>query len=323
MRDLKLLFINPCLRRNTQVKILPVGLAYVMTVVAEANYSFDLLDVDIHEYEDEFVESYIKTHKYDVILFGSIVTHYKWIKWLTKTIKLFHPETIVIVGNSVGGSCYEVFMKNAPADFVVVGEGEYTCLELLNALRDGTGVETIPGIIHRSADGNIIKNRPRKACDINKVPIIDWEFFEVDQYIQGSQRNTSFGVDDASNCTITMPVCTARGCAFKCSFCHYVFWDDPYRHRSPQNIIEEIRRNIEEYGANYINFWDDLSFASITQVEKLVDAILSSGLKFGWSAAVRTDLFGNPRFSLERRMAVAEKMKASGCAALGFSLESG
>ena len=119
-----------------------------------------------------------------------------------------------------------------------------------------------------------------------------------------------------------MPVVTARGCAFRCTFCHFVFWNDPYRYRSPENILAEIKRNIELYNCNYISFWDDLSFASLPQAERFADAILASGLKFNWSAAVRVDLFGNPKHDFQRRLDVAKKFKLSGCQSLGFSLES-
>ena len=85
--------------------------------------------------------------------------------------------------------------------------------------------------------------------------------------------------------------------------------------------MEEIRRNIEKYGANYINFNDDLTLSSLVQAERLADAILASGLKFDWSAAVRTDLFGKPNFSYERRLSDAKKLKESGCRTLSFSLE--
>ena len=119
-----------------------------------------------------------------------------------------------------------------------------------------------------------------------------------------------------------MPVVTARGCAFRCTFCHFVFENDPYRYRSPENIILEIKRNIEQYDCNFISFWDDLSFASLPQAERFADAIIASGLKFFWSAAVRVDLFGNPKHEFRRRLAVAQKFKEAGCLSLGFSLES-
>ena len=69
-------------------------------------------------------------------------------------------------------------------------------------------------------------------------------------------------------------------------------------------------------------FWDDLSFASLPQAERFADAIIESGLKFFWSAAVRVDLFGNPKHDFGRRLLVAEKFKEAGCLSLGFSLES-
>ena len=65
-----------------------------------------------------------------------------------------------------------------------------------------------------------------------------------------------------------------------------------------------------------------LALVSLAQAERFADAILASGLKFNWSAAVRVDLFGNPKHDLHRRLDVARKFKASGCQSLGFSLES-
>ena len=121
----------------------------------------------------------------------------------------------------------------------------------------------------------------------------------------------------------TMPVTTARGCVFSCTFCHIVYQHDAYRHRSADEIVSEVADVMDRYGANYINFWDDLTFYKLSQAERIVDGILDSGRHFHWSAAVRTDLFGNPKLPYERRLEVARKFKAAGCLALGYSLESG
>lgn len=74
---------------------------------------------------------------------------------------------------------------------------------------------------------------------------------------------------------------------------------------------------------NYINFWDDLSFASAKHAKRLADAILYSGLKFSWSAAVRVDLFSRAKLTEEEALEVARKMYGAGCRSVGFSLESG
>ena len=53
-KDLKLLFVNSCLRPGGYSKFLPVGLASVMTYFHENDYEFSLLDIDINEYDDVF-----------------------------------------------------------------------------------------------------------------------------------------------------------------------------------------------------------------------------------------------------------------------------
>lgn len=130
------------------------------------------------------------------------------------------------------------------------------------------------------------------------------------------------GVDDFEH-VIAFPVSTARGCAFRCSFCHFVYWHDKYRYKSPSRIVEEIRYLQESFGVNFVAFWDDLSFASLPQVENLCDEIIKSGLDIQWSAAVRADLFGNIKHSYEKRLRIATKMKKAGCTLAGYSLESG
>lgn len=153
--------------------------------------------------------------------------------------------------------------------------------------------------------------------------MVDWSLFDVERYFERSYAGAEGLTFADGTVPRVMPVATARGCVFKCTFCHYVFWDDPYRYRSPASILAEIERNITEYGATYINFWDDLSFGSLRQAEMLADAILESGLQFNWNAAVRVDLFGNPKHTYERRLSVARKFREAGCLNLGFSLESG
>ena len=315
----KILFINPCLRPGGHTKLLSVGLASVMTYFDERGYEFELLDIDINDYDDEYVEKFIKNNKFDFILFGTIVTHYKWIKWLVNTIKKHQPHAHVIVGNSVSSSIPELFLQKTKADVVVIGEGEISAYEAVEAIRLKKSLKVVNGIAFRNNDGKIVINELRKVGDINDFPMINWDFFDVERYL----AMPSAKADHEKDVTRAMPIITARGCAFKCSFCHYVFWNDPYRNRAPNSVIGEIKQLIEKYHATHIDFWDDLSFASAHQVEKMSDAILESGLKFKWMASVRVDLFSRANLSGGDALKVAKKMKQSGCYDVGFALESG
>jgi anaerobic magnesium-protoporphyrin IX monomethyl ester cyclase len=316
----KILFINPCLRRGSPTKHLPVGLGYIMTMAKSAGYDFDLYDIDINEYTDDEVDNFLQKNSYDVILYGSIVTHYRWVKWLTKKIKQYHPTTTVVIGNSVAGSCPDIFLANAPADIVVIGEGEDTTIEALDCIRAEKDLAMVEGIAWRAADGQIVHNKKRKARKtVDEFPMVDWSLFETNKY----RAKRSFLIDETDSSDLGMPVATARGCVFRCTFCHFVFWDDPYRYRSPDSILDEVERNIEKYGTSTIAFWDDLSFGSLQQAERLSDRIIERNIKFRWSCTTRTDLFGKSKIPRDRRLGIAIKMKEAGCISSGFALESG
>lgn len=351
---MKILFINPSLRLGSDHLFLPVGLGYVMTYIKHAGYKFDLLDIDGRQLQDDYVENYFKENKYDVICVGSIVTHYRWIKWCINTIKKYQPDTKVIVGNSVGGSIPEVLFKTTGVDIVIYGEAEITLKEILDALKSGNGfgeinnpiVEIphankgypatikgtgIPGVIYRAKNNLIVNNGKRKAVkNIDEFPFPDWDLFDVQHYLKsGMKHGASHSWFYPKDKAVTMPINTARGCVFKCTFCHYVFWHDPYRHRSAENVIAEIKFHKEKYGANFFNFWDELSFHKIGPAEKFLDQLIEADLKIHWTCAIRADLMGkdvdakgNP-IPRERRLNLAKKFVQAGCVSAGYSLESG
>ena len=350
---MKILFINPSLRAGTDHIFLPIGLGYVATYVKQHGYKFDILDCDAGKYSDQYIEQYLIKNKYDVVCLGSIVTHYAWIKWCINTIKDHQPDCKVIVGNSVGGSIPEVLFQKTKADIVIYGEGEVTIVEVLDAIKlnksFGEIIEPhveiphmnkgypatikglgIPGIIYRAKNNLIVNNGKRKVVkNIDDFPFPDWDLFDVETYLKiGRKFEASHSWFFKRNEAITMPVSTSRGCVFKCSFCHYVFWHDPYRHRSAENVIAEIKQNIKKYNANFFNFWDDLSFHKIGPARKFVDSLIEADLGVHWTCTIRTDLLGkdvDPKgnsIPREERLELAKKFVRAGCVSVFYGLES-
>ena len=41
-----------------------------MTYFETNGYDFELLDIDLYSYDDEYVENYLSNNEYDIILFG-------------------------------------------------------------------------------------------------------------------------------------------------------------------------------------------------------------------------------------------------------------
>jgi len=52
---MNVLLINPCLRPNSPVKILPVGLAFIATALSNAGHRPDIPDIDLQRFNDDQV----------------------------------------------------------------------------------------------------------------------------------------------------------------------------------------------------------------------------------------------------------------------------
>ena len=150
----KILFVNPSLRLHSSTKFLPVGVACVMTYLKDMGIDFDLLDVDIKDLENDDIESFLEDNRYDIVLSGSIVTHYKWMKWFVNMARSYNPSSKIIIGNSVAGSIPEIFLKNCSADIAIVGEGEITTAEVVKKIIQGEDWFDEPGIAYKKSNSS-------------------------------------------------------------------------------------------------------------------------------------------------------------------------
>ena len=215
----KILFINPSLRLKSPTKFLPVGIASVMTYLETFQIDFDFLDIDINELEDSQIEDYLDQNRYDVILSGSIVTHYKWMKWLTHTVRKYNKNSIIIIGNSVAGSIPNLFLKNSSANIAILGEGEVTSLELIKRILKNELWENLDGLAFKKKTGEVIVNKNRQAQKkLDDFPMINWSKFDTEKYFSKSYAAAK-SIDDET--VRVMPVVTARGCAFRCTSVSY------------------------------------------------------------------------------------------------------
>lgn len=315
---MKILVINVALRPPPARKHVPIGLGYVVSAIKRAGYEFDILDLNAHEQSDEETFMYLRTHRYDVVAMGCIVTGYKHVKQISQVIKKEFPQTVVVVGNSVASSVPEILLRNTETDIAVLGEGEETIVELLELIRTKGDRENVKGIYYK-LNGAISKTAPRAPIlALDDIPVPDWDLFDIEVYIRSASDAVNEPLPPIPKDSIrSFPVNTARGCPYNCTFCYHVFRNYRYRWRSAKSIIRELLYLKDRYGINYFCFHDELTFFSLKQTEAFADAMLSSRLDVFWEAACRSGLFYR-----EEHIPIADKLKRSGCMKLSFSLES-
>lgn len=146
---------------------------------------------------------------------------------------------ILIGGPHVSYQDRECLQETPELDIVVRGEGEWTALELLQALAAGGELGDVPGVTWRAPDGSIHRNKMRKLGDVGALPPVDF----------GLLPSTFAHRMDVS-------VLTSRGCAFRCRFCHeFRYWGGKVREFPVERILGEMQR-LARYG-NHLQGIDD------------------------------------------------------------------
>lgn len=309
---MKVLLINICLRPWFNQYHFPIGIGYIATAIYNAGFELEILDLDINRHTDEEVEELLANKEYDVAAMGCIVTGYKIVKWLSGLIKKYK-NVPIICGNTVASSVSHILLRKTDVDIIVMGEGDVTIVELLRMLEQHKSLDRVNGIIFKE-NGKIIENPLRIAIqDISSLSHINWDLFNVEEYITKTDiREPKPPVDIVR----ALPINTARGCPFECTFCFQAFKDYPYRYRTPESIVCEMEILKEKYNINMLYFFNDLTFHKAKYCEEFSDILIQKNLGIYWIGNCVVGTFK------DKDIHIIEKMKKAGCIGIGFALES-
>jgi len=314
---MKVLMIVVCLRPyRTEFIYFPIGLAYIAKAIEKAGFDFEILDLDANRLSNDEFEEYIRTKNFDVVAMGCIVTGYKYIKQIAEVIKKHKKDVPIIAGNSVATSIPEILLTKTRVDIGVMGEGDITIVELLRAIENKTPLEEVKGIVFKK-EGKVVFTPERELIpNLDELPFINYELFDMKTYLAKFKYGAAEPYPMPFELLKYLPLNTARGCPYNCTFCYHVFRGKRYRTRSVENIAQEIQYLQKKYGVNYIAFSDELSLYSRKQANNFADCFLKKNIGIFWVADCRAGLFK------ETDLDLAMKLKKAGCVALGYSLES-
>ena len=152
----------------------PYGIALITAYLREQGFKTLMLQYPTHQTQgrDEYQEKILNNPSY---LYGFQVNfeNYPDVKECVKLIKKSNPSGKIIFGGPFVVSFYEKFLKNDPnLDAVVLGEGEYTCAELIELLKEGSvDWKLIRGLAWLDENGKIIVNPHRPSIqDLDAMP---------------------------------------------------------------------------------------------------------------------------------------------------------
>jgi len=169
----------------------------------------------------------------------------------------------------------------AGADAVVIGEGEYTCLELVKALSPpaprgrryafNEALAGIAGIAYMDGNGKVIKTKRRPPIgDLDGIPLPARDLMPMRRYGASMARGTA---------TPSHAMIASRGCSGVCSFCNHALFGKTIRRFSPARVAEEFFVLRDVYQAKSVALWDDNFIEDPAYAGEVLERLIAK--KFG------------------------------------------
>ena len=296
---MKILLINapfPFEERPTA----PLGLTSLTGYLLREGVEVRIEDCIVQPHSVERLRENLNTFRPDVVGATAVTMNVKAALRILGDYKEEQPGLITLMGGPhVTFDAENILSQNAFVDYVVRGEGEITCKELLEALDSNASVENIAGISYRS-NGAVVHNQDRPFIkDINVLP-----FPAVDLVPLSKYRAMGF--------PITMV--TSRGCPHECIFCvGRRMVGRRVRYFDVNRVVDEFE-TLSRMGFSVICIVDDLFTTNKARCMEICDEILRRGISHLWSAFSRVDTVSEELLG---------RMKEAGCMGLCFGIESG
>ena len=189
-------------------------------------------------------------------------------------------KAVVVMGGLHASMNYPEACQHC--DYVLLGEGDESILELMDVLESGSPVEEIQGVAYRRG-GEIVNTGNR--CPPENIDIVP-------------DRNLLYRYQKmAGHNTLWPQVHASRGCPHNCDYCALVrHFGRKVRKRSPQNIVEDIRAAIDFHDkkhhrlAKMLWITDDNFFADREWAIEVLHAIINSGIHYHFTIQARFEV---------------------------------
>ena len=187
-------------------------------------------------------------------------TLWRCFTWLKQT----YPDVLLITGSTDFHN-----VQHIPADYMVVGYGEYAILEILKGTAKWTE-QVINKEGHTRKTVHALHDYPAYLMRNLSIDFEDRDFMQPFE-------------------AVTME--TSRGCRFKCSFCTYSILGVKDDHtRTAEDFHDNLMRNYDKYGIHRYSIADETFNDYTDKIIKYADVVEKLPFKPNFGGYIRADL---------------------------------
>lgn len=278
-------------------------LATLAATAKSGGHEVEILDLLVSNSPMEELKEKLAKFDPDVVGITFTTPKFKQMRLIADVVKEHDGNIKVIVGGPHASADPQGTLATPSVDVVVVGEGDYTLVDLLSQDKD---LSTIGGIYFKNGKEVYQTQKRNPINNLDDLPYPAWEFFDINKYYVPypySRRNPVGSIE------------TSRGCPFACVYCNKLIFGRKFRYKSVQRVVDEMEC-MQNIGFRELHVQDDGFSTDLGHAKAVCDEIKRRKLDILWNLpnGIRVD-----RVDKE----LMEKLYESGCYRVTFGVESG
>ena len=282
----------------------PLGLLYISAYLNDHKIENHLYDSTFFSKEEQLL--YIEEKKPKAVaIYTNLMTKInvvKLIKILKKDAKYGFPK-LILGGPDITYNCENYL--NTGVDFLIIGEGEQTTLELYEAIIYKSDFSTITGIAYLE-NGSVKKTAPRlKMKELKELPLPNRAAIPVEKYLDVWKTNHG---------NSSMTVSTQRGCPYTCKWCSTAVYGQSYRRRPADLVAAELLMLKNTYKPDSIWFVDDVFTVSHKWIKSFHEEVIKQNAIIPFECITRAERLNDE---------ILQLLKEAGCYRIWIGAESG
>ena len=282
----------------------PLGLLYISAYLNENKATNHVYDSTFYSKEKQLIFIAEKQPK-AVAIYTNLMTKINVIKLvkILKTDDKYGFPKIILGGPDITYNC-ENYLKSG-ADFLIIGEGEQTTLELYKTIEQNEDFSKVTGIAYLE-NGIVKKTPPRvKMKSLKELPLPNRAAIPIDKYLE--TWKTHHGKS-------SMTISTQRGCPYTCKWCSTAVYGQSYRRRPADMVAQELKILKNTYNPDSIWFVDDVFTVSHKWIKEFHEEVLKQDAIIPFECITRAERLNDE---------VLQLLKEAGCYRIWIGAESG
>jgi radical SAM superfamily enzyme YgiQ (UPF0313 family) len=284
----------------------PMGILYLASALRAAGHEPAIIDMKVEYLDMAETVRRIVNFAPDVLGITAMTYEADCMQELVEAARKAMPGLKIVVGGAHAANLPEPTLRKGPGiDAVVIGEGEVTLPELIEAFEGKRELASVQGIAFLDQDA-FVKTEARPYIeDLDAYPWPAWDLVPMKKYFDIPRGGLIYAHREF------MTVFTSRSCPYRCVYCHRNLGKG-YRPRNPKRVVDEIETLVKEHGIREILIMDDMFNLKRERVHAICQDILDRGLniKMTFPNGLRADLLDKETLAILKRAGMYRTMLA-------------